>query len=63
MQAQRRQAPADLGRRRARFDLLDRAQPDCLQRLVIELAAVVLSHSSSVPARRVEFKLPTIRLV
>jgi hypothetical protein len=30
---------------------------------VIELAAVVLSHSSSVPAYRQQIKLPTISLV
>src|SRR5437764_154006 len=63
VQAEGGQAAADLGRRHARLDLLDRSQADRLQRLVVELAAVVRSHSPSVPARKTEIKLPAIFLV
>ena len=50
MQAPRGQPRADPGRRHAPDHLLDRPQPQRLQRLVIELAAVVLPHSSIVRA-------------
>ena len=50
MQAQRGQPRTDLGRRDAPGHLLDRPQPQGLKGLVVELAVVVLPHSSIVRA-------------
>ena len=58
-----RQTRADLGRWHTPGHLLGRPQPQRLQRLVVELAAVVLPHSSIVLAHRPEIKLLTISLV
>ena len=63
VQAQGRQPGTDLRRRYAPGYLLDRPQPQRFQGLVIEFAAVVLPHSSSVPAHWLEIKLLTMFLV
>src|SRR3954466_8309547 len=63
VQAQGRQPGADLRRRYAPGYLLDRPKPQGLKRLVVELAAVVLPHSSIVGADGTQIKLLTIPLV
>jgi hypothetical protein len=63
VQTQCGQARADLGSRYAPGYLLNRPQPQRFQRLVVELAAVVLPHSSIVPAHQPGIKLLTISLV
>ena len=63
VQAECRQPRADLGRRHAPGHLLGRPQPQHLQRPVVQLAAVVLPHSSSVPAHGSHIKLLTISSV
>jgi hypothetical protein len=62
MRAESGQAAADLGGRRAGVDLFHRAQPDRLQRLVVELAAVVVAHYSKRHRAESEVKLPAIPL-
>ena len=63
VQTESGQAGADLRRRHAPGHLLDRPQPQRLQRLVVEFAAVVLPHSSIVLAQQPGIKLLTISLV
>src|SRR3954467_4837342 len=51
MQAQRRQRGADLCRRHTGGHPIHRPQPQCLQRLGVQPAAVVVSHDPSIPER------------